>query len=62
LKDVESAKALLDDPQTDRYSRDKDGRTPLYEAAIRGCDKVVVALLRKHEVDDTTPEQAGVSI
>ena len=59
LKDDKSVDYLLDDPRTDHYPRDKDGRTPLHEAAIRGWDKGVGMLLRG---GDTTPEHKGLNI
>ena len=62
LKDLESVKTLLHDPRSKCQLRDKDGRTPLHDAAIHGWYEGISTLLPKYEVDDTSPELPGIGI
>ena len=59
LKDLESVETLL---QTNCRLGDKDGRTPLHDAAIHGWYEGILMLLPKYEVNGTNPESLGLGI
>ena len=61
LKEDKFVEDLLGDRRTHHYLSDKDGRTPLHEAAIRGWDKGIEMLLQKDNVDDPTSEHKDIN-
>ena len=55
-ENIDFVRILLADDRTNCQPRDKDGRTPLHDAAIRGWEEGISTLLPRYGVDDTTSE------